>query len=180
MDKMIVMREAPTPEFTQAQREVVLAFRKYLEQLKATKNQSPAMRELEGAPIKALGMLEDLLTIVADHASSNDLWKFDARITNSILKPSPFDLPEKRKYRSAYKFVLQAFLQYVGHCKNQPSPRSYDSPVYSSSDEEEEEESQDRTRFWSYYGMIRFCPLEFSHVSSTVTIGGITPSISFF
>ncbi|PFX14491.1 hypothetical protein AWC38_SpisGene21345 [Stylophora pistillata] len=185
IDEMIVMREPPSPEFPKAQREVVLALKRYLEQLKDTREPTPAMRELEGAPIKALGMLEDLLIVVADHATDNDLWKLDARITNSIFKPSPFDLPEEKKFRSAYNFVLQAFLQYVRHCKNQPPARSYDSPVYSccssdESDEEDGDESQDRTRFWSYYGMIRFCPLEFSHVSSTVTIGGIPPTISFF
>ena len=105
------MREPPSPEFSQAEREVVLAFQKYLEQLKDTRQASLAMRELEGAPIKALGMLEDLLIIVADRASDNDLWKLNARITNSIFKPSPFDLPEERKYRSAYNCVLLAFLQ---------------------------------------------------------------------
>lgn len=96
IDKMIVMHEPPSPEFPKAQRELVLALKKNLEQLKDTREPTPAMRELEGAPIKALGMLEDLLIVVADHATDNDLWKLDARITNSIFKPSPFDLPEEK------------------------------------------------------------------------------------
>ncbi|PFX26627.1 hypothetical protein AWC38_SpisGene8671 [Stylophora pistillata] len=63
-----------TPELTQAQREVFVAFRKYLQLLKANVKPSTMIKELEGAPDKALGMLEEL-TIVDQKATSYDLEK---------------------------------------------------------------------------------------------------------
>lgn len=127
-------------KLTQAQKEVFDVSTKYLQVLKTSATPLAVTKELEDYPEKACVVLDEVLSLVDEKATPDDLEKIKTRITFSMMDPTLWVTADKRKFRKVYNGVLEAFLAFIVYWEEKPSPRSYYSPVYTSNEDANEAE----------------------------------------